>query len=340
MQCLYAIIFTGIIAMLNGCTNVREDRSTSEIAALANEGLDTLIYSSPASYSLTLENGDGTRHAEIRTYTEMFDLYEELNYTPEAWQAGIREVPRVYLPLIGDRWGKIGSKEITVDNKKRLFFRTLAPLILRANELIMVDRNRLNDIRSSYTQNNSIEDKDESWIIKLARLYKVNADDGRVTKAMLTVLWERVDIVPVSLALAQAAEESGWGTSRFAALGNAVYGQWTWGNNAMTPDKQRKELGNYGIASFGSLQESVCAYMLNLNTHDAYAGLRNKRAELREKNEKITGHILAGQLTKYSERGEEYVKTLRSLMEYNRLSPADDAFLSSDPPIYMVPTAD
>jgi len=153
-------------------------------------------------------------------------------------------------------------------------------------------------------------------------------------------LWTKVDIVPVSLALAQAAEESGWGTSRFAAQGNAVYGQWTWGKNAIVPEQQRKELGNYGIASFETLQQSICAYMLNLNTHNAYASLRTKRAELRAMDQKITGHILAGQLTRYSERGEEYVKGLRSLMEYNQLSPADDAYLSDDPPIYLIPVAD
>ena len=157
---------------------------------------------------------------------------------------------------------------------------------------------------------------------------------------MLDELWTKVDIVPVSLALAQAAEESGWGTSRFAATGNAVYGQWTWGENAITPEKQRKELGNYGIAAFETLQQSVCAYMLNLNTHNAYSSLRDKRAELRKKGEKITGYELAGQLTKYSERGEEYVKGLRSLMDYNLLNPTDDAYLSDDPPIYLVPVAE
>ena len=113
--------------------------------------------------------------------------------------------------------------------------------------------------------------------------------------------------------------------------------QWTWGKNDITPEKQRKELGNYGIDAFETLQESVSAYMLNLNTHNAYSSLRNKRAELRKKGEKITGYALAGQLTKYSERGEEYVKGLRSLMDYNLLIPTDDAYLSDDPPIYLIP---
>ena len=189
-------------------------------------------------------------------------------------------------------------------------------------------------------KNAAISEKDQSWILKLAKVYKVGPEDGQVSADLIDALWKKVDIVPVSLALAQAAEESGWGTSRFAAKGNAVYGQWTWGSNAIKPEKQRKELGNYGIASFETLQQSISAYMLNLNTHNAYASLREKRAELREKNQKITGHILAGQLTKYSERGDEYVKSLRSLMEYNLLIPTDDAYLSKDAPIYLVGKAE
>lgn len=333
-------ILIAVLVILMGCINGKEHKlSASE---LSDEGfeLDTLIYSSPLNYLLVLENYDDSRKVEVRSYKDMLELFQELKYTPEAWQAGIREVPRVYLPIIGEKWGPTTSKEITVENKKRLFFRGLAPLILRANELIMTDRDRLKNIKSSFNKNTAIAEKDEKWIAKLAKAYKVNLDEGKLTASAIDELWKKVDIVPVSLALAQAAEESGWGTSRFAAQGNAVYGQWTWGKNAIVPEQQRKELGNYGIASFETLQQSVCAYMLNLNTHNAYASLRTKRAELRTKDQKITGYILAGQLTRYSERGEEYVKGLRSLMEYNRLSPADEAYLSDDPPIYLVPVAD
>jgi uncharacterized FlgJ-related protein len=203
----------------------------------------------------------------------------------------------------------------------------------------MTDRNRLKSIKENFSRN-KVSDEEKKWILKLAQTYRVDDDQNEISDSLLYELWVRVDIVPASLALAQAAEESGWGTSRFAGLGNAVYGQWTWGENAIIPEQQRKELGNYGIASFETLQQSVCAYMLNLNTHNAYASLRSKRAELRKGNKEITGHELAGQLTKYSERGEEYVKGLRSLMEYNRLGPTDEAYLSKEPPIYLVPVAD
>jgi uncharacterized FlgJ-related protein len=331
------IITIGVLIFLTGCINGKK-HITSTSGQLSE--LDSIICSSPQNHSRVSDNVKASGKVEIRSYKDILELFEKLKYTPESWQAGIREVPRVYLPIIGDKWGSTRSKEVTVENKKRLFFRVLAPLVLRANELIMIDRDRLQNIKSSFSQNTSIPENDQAWIKKISLVYKVNLDDGQVTTSILDELWEKVDIVPVSLALAQAAEESGWGTSRFAAQGNAVYGQWTWGENAIKPEQQRKELGNYGIASFETLQQSVSAYMLNLNTHNAYSSLRGKRAELRKNSEDISGYILAGQLTKYSERGEDYVKGLRSLMDINRLAPADDAYLSKNPPIYLVPVAE
>jgi len=336
---MYIPIFA--FAILTNCSNAKDQKqSDSDLSDNINSRTDTLINSDQQNFLQVLDTIGPSNQHEIRSYTDILDLFEKLNYTPEAWQAGIREVPRVYLPIIGDRWRSTTANEITVELKKRLFFRGLAPLILRSNELIMKDRDRLEKIRSLFQDGGSLTDRDKIWVIKLAGLYKINNDNDQVTASALDELWKRVDIIPASLALSQGAEESGWGTSRFAAAGNAIYGQWSWGKNAITPEQQRKELGNYGIAAFGSLQESVSGYMLNLNTHNAYADLRNKRAELRQKGQKISGSVLAEQLTKYSERGEEYVKTLKSMMEYNRLSPADDAYLTNDPPIFLIPVAD
>ena len=298
---------------------------------------DTLVYSFPVNYSQLLEALEDSSKMEISSYKDVLNLFEALNYTPEAWQAGIREVPRAYLTIIGDRWGSSTTKEITVLNKKQLFFRGIAPLILHSNELILKDRSRLERIRSSLLAQDSISETDQTWILKLADLYKIKSAGESLTASEIEELWLRVDMVPPSLALAQAAEESGWGTSRFAAQGNAVYGQWTWAKNAIVPEQQRKELGNYGIASFESLQESISAYMLNLNTHNAYSELRDRRATLRENGDKITGMDLAETLTRYSERGEAYVQTLKSMMEYNLLIPTDDAYLSDGDPIYMIP---
>jgi uncharacterized FlgJ-related protein len=153
-------------------------------------------------------------------------------------------------------------------------------------------------------------------------------------------LLERVDIVPVSLALSQAAEESGWGTSRFAAEGNALFGQWTWGGEGIKPEQQRAALGDHRIAAFESPLQSVMAYMHNLNTHPAYAELRAMRARLRREGQPIRGRKLAEALTKYSERGQAYVDSLHAIMSVNHLDAADEAHLGDGPTIYLVPVGD
>jgi uncharacterized FlgJ-related protein len=146
-----------------------------------------------------------------------------------------------------------------------------------------------------------------------------------------------VDTIPPSLSLAQAAEESSWGTSRFAIQGNALFGQWDFSGKGMKPKNQRKELGNYGIARFDTPQQSIEAYILNLNTHRAYKKLRDKRASMRENNIKPTGWELAKTLDKYSERGIHYIESLHSIMRYNKLIPADDAYLWSKGKIIVSP---
>ena len=146
----------------------------------------------------------------------------------------------------------------------------------------------------------------------------------------------QVDIIPPSLALAQAAEESGWGTSRFTAEGNAFFGQWDFSGNGMTPKQQRKELGDYGLARFDSPLASVEGYMKNINTTGAYEKLRLLRANLRKNNKKITGMELAGTLDKYSERGQAYIDGLRDMISYNKLQDVDEAYLSEDKLIHLV----
>ena len=171
--------------------------------------------------------------------------------------------------------------------------------------------------------------------ILVAGNWKMNCSQAMATE-LLTALLERVDIVPPSLAMAQSAEESGWGTSRFADLGNALFGQWTW-SGGIEPLNKRQDKGSYGIARFDTPLQSVEAYMRNLNTHAAYQSLRERRAAMRRAGERPDGYELAKTLTSYSERGEDYVHSLHAIMRVNKLQPADDAYLSSGPPLYLVP---
>ena len=278
----------------------------------------------------------GADTLEVSGYKEVLALFEKLHYTPAAWQAGIRSVPRVYVTDLTERWRDTTVNQITVLAKKQIFFRALAPLVLHSNELILADRKRLAAIRQAGP--GAWSQEDAKWLTGLADEYNVTITAGEpVSGAVLDELWHRVDIIPASLALSQAAEESGWGTSRFAAQGNALFGQWTWGEAGMKPEEQRAHLGNYGLAAFETPLMSVMAYMLNLNTHAAYGDLRNLRATARAQGKAPRGRDLAAGLSKYSERGEAYVTSLRNLMTANKLDATDDAYLATGPAIYLVP---
>ena len=226
MRLLTTIFAFNIVIILSSCTNAKNnDDSETSSSDHESEVLnipDTIIHSIPINYSATIKNADDSQRKGISSYKDILELYEKLNYTPEAWQAGIREIPRVYLTTIGDRWRNTTTKEIDVLLKKQLFFRGLAPLILHSNELILKDRKRLEEIKTIMQGNNPIGEMDQIWIRKLAGLYKVKSSDDQALASIIEELWKKVDIVPPSLALGYGAEESGWWTSRFDASGNAI----------------------------------------------------------------------------------------------------------------------
>lgn len=271
---------------------------------------------------------------DVGSPEELLGFFEKLNYTPEAWQEGIREVPRVYIMSVGKNW-KVNSQNIEVINKKRIFFRALGPLVLRANEIILQDRERL----LSLAAQQDISGDDAAWLQDLAERYKVGSAGAALDAAALAELKKRVDAVPPSLVLAQGAEESGWGTSRFAAEGNALFGQWTWGGKGIKPKEQREGMGDYRIAAFDTPLESVEAYLLNINTNDAYRDLRARRAAMRDKQEMLSGWDLAETLTSYSERGGDYVDSLHAIMRVNKLQPTDEAVLIDGQEWQVYPTA-
>ena len=270
---------------------------------------------------------------EFNSYKDLMIYFQELGYTEESWESGTKEVHRVYLANMPSRWRGKHASEAEVKMKKEVFFRVLAPLILRSNELIMQDRVRLQSI----TEGSEV---DAAWLSDLGMRYRVlESADDQVGPEQLSELIKRVDIVPPSLAMAQTAEESGWGTSRFADQGNAMFGQWAWGENAIKPEQQRAGKGNYGIAAFDSPQGSVNGYMLNINSHRAYAPLRDKRAAMRAKGQEPTGKALASTLLNYSERGQHYVDTLNSIMSYNKLYEIEEGYLVG-PVILLIPVGE
>ena len=140
-----------------------------------------------------------------------------------------------------------------------------------------------------------------------------------VKKVNFNELLVRMDIIPTSIALAQAAKESGWGTSRFALEGNAIFGQWTWSGQGIAP-LDRASNKNHKILKFPILRASVKAYKNNLNTHKSYAKFREKRTDLRKKNKKISGLELTATLNNYAQTGSEYTKILNKFIRQNRLT--------------------
>jgi uncharacterized FlgJ-related protein len=274
---------------------------------------------------------------EVAGYQELLDLFAQLDYTPEAWQTGIREVPRIYLSDIPERWSKSTSRDVEVRLKKQIFFRALGPLALRSNELILADRKRLQEL---LTKPDAIGGEQEAWLDGLAKQYGLDTTAYKDRVELAETLLPRVDIVPASLVLAQAAEESGWGTSRFAFTGNALFGQWTWGEDGIRPEEQRGGRGDYKIAAFDAPLQSVQAHALNLNTHSAYLQFRLKRAQARKAGRPVRGDELAGALTSYSERGADYVKTIRSIISYNKLADTESASLNDNQPIVLITTGD
>ena len=181
-------------------------------------------------------------------------------------------------------------------------------MIVAENEKIIDDREKLINLsEKKYTS-----DTEKQWLRQKLLEYKVK-------KGNLDELLNRMDMIPVSIALAQAAKESGWGTSRFALEGNAIFGQWTWDGQGIAPLKRDGDK-NHKILKFPILRASVKAYKNNLNTHKSYSKFREKRKTLRDKKRNITGLALTNTLKNYAQTGSEYTKILNQIITQNRLS--------------------
>ena len=199
--------------------------------------------------------------------------------------------------------------------RKELFIKIVLPLIVKENNKIRIDRKRLFTILSK----NSNTDIEKKWLEKKYKQYGVRQND-------ISTLKIRMDEIPVSLAIAQAAKETGWGTSRFALKGNALFGQWTWSGEGLKP--KDAEIGeSHKVMKFHNLQLSVRAYLRNLNTHSSYKNLRKARTKLRNRNKPLDSLILSNHLDKYAETGTEYIEVLQKIIEQNNLKDFDEARL-------------
>ncbi|WP_420403004.1 glucosaminidase domain-containing protein [Nisaea sp.] len=231
-------------------------------------------------------------------------------------------VPAIYVSSLPGDLGFIDE----VDRKKRLFFSAVLPLVLSANERVLRDRARLTRLRERVLDGAGLQDSEKDWLFRLADRYGVTSAED-IDRSLLDVLNRRVDVVPVSLALAQAAVESGWGSSRFARHGNALFGQRAWSDDHGIVPKERTDDEGHVVRAYDTLMGSVSSYIHNLNTHPSYSDFRRARESMRENGERLDGKRLAGGLLAYAEIGERYVEILRLVIEKNRLTELDDALL-------------
>ena len=202
-----------------------------------------------------------------------------------------------------------------VKKRKDLFIQIILPLIIKENNNIKLDRSKLFSILGK----NQNTKKENNWLNSKFKQYGVINKD-------LSTLKVRMDEVPVSMAIAQAAKETGWGTSRFAQEGNALFGQWTWTGEGIKPAAADND-SNHKVMKFRVLQASIKAYQRNLNTHSGYKNFRSARAALRDRGRKLDSIILTEYLDKYAETGKEYVKILQQIINQNNLKDFDDAKL-------------
>ena len=286
---------------LNNALN-KDQQSKEEDNYIKNNEMDLL-------YDILEENNSEINLVRYTT-SEINALFKEVKYNLKEVR-DTKLVKPIDIGLLPKEINKIESTK----KRKEMFIKIVLPLILKENNKIRIDRKRLFAILSK----NSNTDIEKKWLEKKYKQYGVRQND-------LLTLKIRMDEIPVSLAIAQAAKETGWGTSRFALKGNALFGQWTWSGDGLKPKKAK--LGeDHKVMRFHSLQLSVRAYLRNLNTHSSYKNLRKKRTDLRNKEKPLDSLILSKHLDKYAETGSKYIEVLQKIIEQNNLKDFDEARL-------------
>lgn len=245
--------------------------------------------------------------------------FERAAYTLDEVADGSSDVPQLSLPAFPNDLRHVAD----IDARKSVFIRLLLPLVLEVNAEIAAQRERLLAIKQSIARGEVLDGADSQWLTDLAVAYRLDPS------ASVTRLLRRVDIVPPSLALAQSATESGWGMSKYAHHGNALFGQWGNGEDESLPASRRAIEKTHNLKTFNSPMDAVRAYVRNLNTHPAYDEFRLARSQMRSRGQTPDGPSLAMTLENYAEM-ENYVKALRQVMRGNALRSLDGARLASD----------
>lgn len=257
--------------------------------------------------------------AFVPSVAKLRQVFQRMDYDLETVRNGDRLVPPLYIASVPDGMGQIRQSA----ERKKLFLQLMLPLVLKANETVRWERQKLLRIKRSINKRASLSDDDRAYLLEMARHYEVR-------KPLVDLLLPRVDVLPVSIALAQSAIESGWGTSRFVREGNAPFGQWTTASFDGIVPLQRDNGKTHKIRAFENLYASVKSYIHNLNTHRAYRGFRAMRKAMRESGGQLDSLALTVSLRAYSKKGETYIRLLQNIMTGNDLLPLDRARLGGN----------
>jgi Bax protein len=290
--------------------NLKQDDSTGE-ALVSEEEAEPIT-----------EEAQEVQEVEQNSFTNIaYDSYKDWERLLEEYNYNINqelvEIPRVKVEKFPEDIGEISD----VAKKKKIFLSIILIGAYHVNQDLIEDRRRLQSIAKQYSISDKIGLEDEEWLNQLKKEYSVKSDDLQESLDLLLV---KVDIIPLSLVLAQAACESGWGTSRFTRVANNIFGEWTFSKMvAGVVPKDRPVNATYKIRKFDTIEESIKSYINNLNSHYAYEELWKIRANLREREERLDSLKLAEGLLNYSQRRELYIDELRDIIKYNNLQKLD-----------------
>ena len=268
-----------------------------------------------------LQNSSVSETADIKGY--FASQSSKLNPLPE--------YSRLVAPIFIWRLPKDLKGIAKVNHRKKIFITLLLPLLIRHNIAITQKRSSVKILIEKPISSLSIDEY--NWLVKTALHYKIfdeSISKPIITKEILKELLNRIDIIPVSLALAQSSLETGWGTSRFSIDGNALFGQWTWKTNKGIRPKQRAPGTKHSVLRFSHLAESIEDYTHNLNSSSHYRSFRSKRSALRKAGYPIDiwAQNLVEELKKYSSNSEHYILTIKSIIRENQLTDFDNYSLS------------
>ena len=283
----------------------------------SNQSKSTQINYTIENMKFNDETLESKRVDYISHADEMLEIFKKYEFSVDSF-LNDESANLIIFSSLPDDFMEIKS----VNERKKLFINTLLPIIYSENLKILEDRKKILDWWNESQGENFSRDFWPSWLFELSEKYETS--DSNLGNLLI-----KVDIIPISMALAQAAIESGWGTSRYLREGNAIYGQYTFEKDKGIRPERRESNEKFFIKKFSNLSESTRSYFKNINTHRAYDDFREERKKLRMNGVKLSGVKLVKFLTSYSERRDEYVKDVENIIQSNNFMKFDNSYLAN-----------